>query len=63
MWLLERCLPKRKDWNGRSNAQFYTTIHPHTMELFSSRKGVIFISANKIIDETNKSYYKLGDNS
>ena len=46
MRLLERCLPKREDWYGRSNAQFYTTVHPHTMGLFNSREGVIFISAN-----------------
>ena len=46
MRILERCLPKRENWNGRSNAQFYTAVHPHTMGLFSSREGVIFISAN-----------------
>jgi hypothetical protein len=46
--ILERCLLKRENWNGRSNAQFYTTIHPHTMGLLSSREGVIFISANVI---------------
>lgn len=41
MRILERCLPKRENWNGRSNAQFYIAVHPHTMGLLSSRKGVI----------------------
>jgi hypothetical protein len=46
MRILERCLLERENWNGRSNAQFYTAVHPHTMGLLSSREGVIFISAN-----------------
>lgn len=46
MRILEGCLPKRKNWNRRSNAQYYNAIHSHTMGLLSSRKGVIFISAN-----------------
>jgi len=46
MRILERCLLERENWNGRSNAQFYTAVHPHTMGLLSSREGVIFISDN-----------------
>lgn len=32
----ELLLLKRENWNGRSNAQFYTAFHPHTMGLFSA---------------------------
>jgi len=55
MRILERCLLERENWNGRSNAQFYTAVHPHTMGLLSSREGVIFISANglQISEGTN----------
>jgi hypothetical protein len=46
MRILERCLLERENWNGRSNAQFYTAVHPHTMGVFSGGKGVNFISDN-----------------
>lgn len=46
MRILERCLLERENWNGRSNAQFDTTIYPHTMGVFSGGKGVNFISDN-----------------
>ena len=36
--ILERCLPKRENWNGRSNLQFYTSVHPHSMGLLNSRE-------------------------
>lgn len=46
MRILERCLSERGDRYRGSYSQFYTAVYPHTMGLFSSRKRVIFISAN-----------------